>query len=147
MQQFGTFFLNHWDMFLALFVILGLLIFQTFGARLRGFLEVEPMEAVQLLNHEDALVLDVREDNEFKEGHLDGARHIPLGKLGGRFSELESHKAKAVVVACRSGHRSARACGMLRKQGFDKVYNLRGGMLAWQNAGLPVSREHKRKKK
>lgn len=147
MQQFGEFFLNHWDLFLGLFVILGMLIYTSFGASLRGYQEVPPLEAVQLINHEDAVMVDVREDSEFSAGHVQDAIHIPLGKLRERMGELEAYKGRTVVVGCRSGHRSASACAMLRKQGFEKVYNLRGGILAWESANLPVSKAGKRKKK
>jgi rhodanese-related sulfurtransferase len=147
MQQFGEFFINHWDLFLALFVTLGMLAYTAFGARLRGYTEVPPLEAVQLINHEDAVLVDVREDSEYATGHVQDSIHIPLGKFAGRMNELESYKARPVVVGCRSGHRSARACAMLRKQGFERVYNLRGGILAWESASLPVSKGGKRKKK
>lgn len=147
MQQFGEFFINHWDLFLALFVTLAMLVYTSFSARLRGYQEVQPLEAVQLMNHQEAVMVDVREDSEYTTGHVQDSIHIPLGKLRERVGELEAYKGRPVVVGCRSGHRSASACAMLRKQGFEKVYNLRGGILAWENASLPVSRGGKRKKK
>lgn len=148
MQQFGEFFINHWDLFLALFVTLGMLVYSSFAARLRGYQEVPPLEAVQLINHDDALLVDVREDSEYATGHVQDSIHIPLGRLSERMAELDAYKGRAVVVGCRSGHRSARACAMLRKQGFEKVYNLRGGILAWESASLPMSKGgNKRKKK
>lgn len=147
MQQYLHFALRHWDLFLTLFFILVLLARHTFAARISGYRDLAPLEAVQLMNHEEAIFLDVREDNEFKQGHIQEAVHIPLGALNSRTEELEKYKSSAVVVGCRSGSRSARACGLLRKRGFEKVYNLRGGMLAWENAKLPVNKGGKRKKK
>lgn len=147
MQQYLHFALHHWDLFGALFVILALLAKHSFAARIGGYRELPPLEAVQLMNHEEALVVDVREESEFKQGHIHDAVHIPLSALNSRAGELEKHKASAVIVGCRSGARSARACGMLRKQGFEQVYNLRGGMLAWENANLPINRGGKRKKR
>jgi rhodanese-related sulfurtransferase len=140
MHRFPEFFLNHWDLFLALGIILGLMIWQTFRGKISGFNDLSPTEAVQVINHQDALVLDVREDNEFRDGHIVDARHIPLGALNKRLNELDAFKDKPVVVSCRSGHRSASACGLLKKAGFTNIYNLRGGMMAWQGAGLPVSK-------
>lgn len=140
MQRLPEFFLNHWDLFLALGIILALMIWQTFRGKISGFNELTPVEAVQLINRENALVLDVREDSEFKGGHIVDARHIPLGALNKRINELASYKDKPVVVSCRSGQRSASACGVLKKAGFNNIYNLRGGMIAWQNAGLPLSK-------
>ncbi|MFA5626343.1 MAG: rhodanese-like domain-containing protein [Thiohalomonadaceae bacterium] len=147
MQQFSEFFINHWDLFLALFATLAMLAYSSFSDRLRGYRNVLPQEAVQLINHQDALLLDVREDSEYSSGHILDSIHIPLGKLRSRFHELAAYKDRAVVIGCRSGHRSGSACAMLRKQGFEKVYNLRGGILAWENANLPVIRGGKRKKK
>lgn len=147
MQRFGEFFLNHWDLFLALAIILALLVWQTLRARLRGFKEIDPGEAVQVINRDEAVVLDVREESEYKEGHIANSLHIPLGSLSSRLSELDKFREKPILVGCRSGNRSAHACGMLTKQGFAAVYNLRGGVVAWQNAGLPVTKGGKAKKR
>lgn len=86
----------------------------------------------------DVQVIDVREPDEFDGpmGHIRGARPIPLGQLRERAGELST--ARPVVVACRSGARSAQACVMLSKAGFEKVANLAGGMLRWRGHGLPV---------
>lgn len=105
--------------------------------RLSGIKQVSPQEAVLLFNHEDALVLDVREPSEWSDGHIAQARHIPLGKLKDRLSELEKYKGKPIVAVCRSGNRSGQACGVLKKAGFESPHNLAGGMSAWEQAGLP----------
>ena len=133
--EFAT---RHWDLFLALIIILAFLVNNMFGARLRGYGELIPVEAVQKINHENALVLDVREANEIAQGHILDAIHIPVGSFAGRIGEIDEHKDRAVIVSCRSGHRSARACVMLRKAGFEKVFNLKGGVLSWQNSNLPL---------
>ena len=119
----------------------GLMLFWSmFGNRIRGIKEVDCVAATQLINHKNALVLDVREDAEYKTGHVLNAKLIPLGKLGERIGELEKYREKPVVVVCRSGARSANACALLGKQGFAEVYNLAGGMIAWQKASLPVKK-------
>ena len=147
MSQYLEFVTNHWDLFLALGIILAMLMGNTLGSRLRGYTQVEPVDAVRIFNHEDAVMLDVREDNEFTEGHILDAVHIPLGKLGERMGELANMREKAIIVSCRSGHRSASACARLRKEGFETVYNLKGGVLAWQNAGLPLQKKKQAKGK
>ncbi len=108
--------------------------------RLSGVKQIGPQEAVMLFNHDDALVLDVREQSEWSDGHIASARHIPLGKLKDRLSELEKYKGKPIIAVCRSGNRSSSACGILRKAGFENVSNLSGGMMAWESAGLPRER-------
>ena len=82
-----------------------------------------------------AILLDVREPQEWAAGHAPDARHIPLGDLPARMRELPSQRP--VVVVCRSGHRSARAARLLADHGLD-ASNLKGGMSAWATAGLPV---------
>lgn len=149
-QQLGEFVVNHWDLFLALALIIAMLFAGTINSRLKGFSNVGPSDAVQLINHDDALILDVRENNEVSNGMILDALHIPLGSLKNRLSELVEHKSRPIIVGCRSGHRSGVACGQLRKEGFETVYNLKGGILAWQNAGMPLikeAKESKRKKK
>jgi rhodanese-related sulfurtransferase len=118
----------------------GMLLWQTFGDRLSGLNQVSTAEATRLIN-DDALVLDVREDKEWAEGHIPNARHIPLAQLSQRLAELDKFKAKPIVVSCRSGHRSASVCRTLKKNGFENVHNLAGGILAWEQAGLPVTRK------
>ena len=105
--------------------------------RLSGVKQIGPQEAVLLFNHEDALVLDVREQSEWADGHIGRAKHIPLGQLKNRLADLEKFKGKPIIAVCRSGQRSNSACGILRKAGFEKLHNLAGGMQAWQQAGLP----------
>lgn len=107
---------------------------------LRGGASVTTNEAVMLINH-GALVLDVREDVEFAIGHIADARHIPLSQLAARVNELEKWKGKPLVVNCQSGMRSAKACAVLKKNGFAQVSNLAGGLAAWQSAKLPVTRD------
>jgi rhodanese-related sulfurtransferase len=100
---------------------------------------LSPAEATLLMNREDALVLDVRETGEWGSGHITGARHITLGQLDKRLSELDKFKEKPIIVVCASGNRSSAACGQLKKQGFDKVYSLGGGISAWREANLPLT--------
>jgi len=118
----------------------GMLVWPLIGRRISGVKEVETLEATQLINHRDAVILDVREDKEFVTGHLPNAKHIPLGQLAARLKDVEKFKNKPIVVNCRSGARSATACGILRKNGFEEVYNLKGGINAWQQANMPVEK-------
>ncbi len=100
---------------------------------------LSPAEATLLMNREDALVLDVRETAEWSSGHITGARHITLGQLEKRMSELEKFKDKPIIVICASGNRSSSACGQLKKSGFAKVFSLAGGIGSWRDASLPLT--------
>ena len=97
-----------------------------------------PADAVLLINRENALVVDVRDESEYATGHITDARNIPLSQLDARIEELRKFKDKPILVNCQAGMRAAKACGMLKKHGFSKVYNLQGGLNAWQQAKLPV---------
>lgn len=118
-----------------------MLVWPVIRRQLFGIGEVSPSEAVMLANREHAMILDVREDAEFANGHIPEARHIPLGQLLSRAGELNAWKDKPIVVNCQSGMRSATACALLRKQGFTKIFNLGGGFAAWQAAKLPTTRD------
>jgi len=98
------------------------------------------MEAVQLMNRKDAVVVDVREQGEFSSGHIVGAKHFPLASLEKRSGELKKFAKKPIVVVCASGARSRSACATLKKSGFEEVYLLAGGIGAWQQASLPVEK-------
>lgn len=105
-----------------------------------GGASVSTLEATQLINRQDALILDVRNAEEFQKGHILNARNIPLSQLDARHSDIARHKEKPVIVACESGSRSGAAAAVLRKQGFAQVFSLSGGIAAWQQAGLPVEK-------
>jgi rhodanese-related sulfurtransferase len=96
------------------------------------------LEATQLINREDALMLDVRDAQEFAKAHVINARNVPLGQLEARLRDIEKHKRKPVIVYCERGNRSSGAAATLRGKGFEKVFTLAGGMEAWRQAGLPL---------
>ena len=130
---------NIWTILIAL--TSGFMLFWSyFGNRLLGIKEVDHIAAMQLINHKNALMLDVREQSEYAAGHVLNSKLIPLGKLKERIGELEKYRERPIVVICRSGQRSASACGLLGKQGFAQVYNLNGGIVAWQKASLPLEK-------
>jgi len=104
---------------------------------------VSPVEATLLINREDALVVDVRDQGEYAQGHIPNARHVPLADLTRRIGELEKLKGRPLILCCASGARSSSAVAQLKKAGFDKLYNLRGGLAEWEKSGQPISRKRK----
>jgi rhodanese-related sulfurtransferase len=117
-----------------------MLLWSLVGNKIRGVRAVDCTGALQLINHKDAVVLDVREQAEFKSGHVLNAKLIPLAKLRDRLGELERYREQPIVVVCRSGQRAATACALLGRAGFAQAYNLTGGMMAWQKLNLPVEK-------
>ena len=131
---------NIW-LFLIAVVSGGMLLWPLIARRVTGAREVGPLEAVQLINRKDAVVLDVREPGEYGSGHIVGARNIPLGVLEKRAVELEKFRSRPLLLTCGTGTRSQAASGGLKKLGFSDVYVLSGGMHAWQQANLPVEKK------
>jgi rhodanese-related sulfurtransferase len=100
--------------------------------------EISSLLAVQLINYKDAIVLDVREESEYDEGHLPNSIHIPAVEIKGRIEELEKFKEKPIVIVYRSGVRSGAASAILHKNGFLLIHNLAGGIDTWKDADLPI---------
>ena len=140
-EQLFEFISNHWMMAAALFVVTILLIQDIIDSATRKHKTVSPNEAVVIMNDDQTIVVDVREPPEFAEGHIEGARNIPLGKIDERFGELESHKNKPIIVNCQSGTRSLAAGKKLTKLGFTQVYEMKGGIFAWKDQNLPMTKK------
>jgi rhodanese-related sulfurtransferase len=138
MDQLITFTSNNIILVGAIVLISLMLLHSFVGEKLRGYSSVSPTQSTLMINREDALILDVRENNEYSEGHIINSVHIPLSNLKTRLSDIEKHKTQKVIVACRSGHRSSQACVTLKKAGFEQVFNLSGGVMAWGSANLPL---------
>jgi rhodanese-related sulfurtransferase len=96
--------------------------------------DVQTVAAIK--ERDDVVLLDVREQWEYDEGHIPGVTLIPMAEVSGRMSEIPTDKE--VIVTCRSGNRSGQVADFLRSQGYDNVHNMEGGILAWEAAGLPV---------
>jgi rhodanese-related sulfurtransferase len=101
---------------------------------------LEPNAAVQLMNREKAVVIDVCEPAEFSAGHIAGAKNIPLGDLEGKLAGAVKNKTLPLILVCQSGARSGRALAAAKKLGFDNVQSLGGGLKAWTAAGLPLEK-------
>ena len=99
---------------------------------------VDPQTVAQIKDRADVVVFDVREQVEYDEGHIPGVTLIPLGEVANRLSEIP--KDKTVIMTCRSGNRSGQATDFLRQNGYTNVHNMEGGIVAWQQAGLPVDK-------
>ncbi|MDD5391449.1 MAG: rhodanese-like domain-containing protein [Thiothrix sp.] len=140
MEEYLVFARSHSMLVMGLVAIVGLIIWTEFSRLTRKYKQISPTQAVLVLNRDDSAVLDVREEAEVRAGKIKGARHIPLAQLKSRMAELDAFKDKPVLVYCRSGNRSAHACSLMTKVGFQDVSNLAGGIVAWESASLPISK-------
>jgi len=141
LERLPEFLANHPFLTGALIAVIGMILFTEFRRLTRKYRTLSPAEAVRVINQDDTLVLDVREDSEVASGRIAGAKHIPLGSLPKRMGDIEKHKDTPVVVYCRSGNRSAVAASQLTAAGFQDVVNLQGGVQAWQTAGMPLKKK------
>ena len=117
----------------------GMLVWPMFS-RGTGGPSVGTVEAVHLMNREDAIVIDVRDAAEYASGHILNARNLPAAELEARAGELEKFKERPVIVTCESGSRSGPAAASLRKKGFTRVVSLSGGIADWKAASLPTEK-------
>ena len=141
MQQIMEFAGNHTMLVAAFVIVLAMLIGNEINRLTRGFKDISPADVTRLMNHETAILLDIRTAAENREGHIINSKHIPTNELPTRISELDKHKQDHIVAYCRSGNRSVAACKILKKNGFDNVHNLGGGIMAWESANLPVTKK------
>jgi len=139
MSRFVDFVRNNFLLFLVALVSGGMLLWPLVR-RTRGGPWVNTTQATHLINREDAIVVDVREPNEFAAGHVLGAKNLPLARLDASGAEVAKKKERPVIVYCDGGERSAKALATLKKHGYTRVANLSGGLGAWQQAGLPVEK-------
>jgi len=137
MDQYIEFVRNNPMLFMLLAVVIGMILWTEFRNLTRGFKDLTPLQVVQKMNHDEALLLDVREDAELSQGRISGAKHIPMSVLKQRVNELADFRSKPVITFCRSGNRSLQAGSLLKKNQFENVFHMKGGLIAWENAQLP----------
>ena len=125
----------------AFVTLLAAILFNEYRQASQKATSLTPTGAIQLINNEDVTLLDVREPAETADGKIAKAVQIPVSSIQQRIGELDKFKNNNVIVYCKTGARAGTACRALSKAGFDKVFNLSGGITAWQDAHLPVSRK------
>jgi rhodanese-related sulfurtransferase len=133
------FFIDNWFLFLAAVVSGGLLVWPLLNKGAGGAGKVSPADAVQLMNREKAVLIDVSEPPEFAAGHVVGSRSVPLATLEAS-KDLPKNKALPLIVVCATGARAGRAAATLKRLGFGNVRPLAGGLQAWRAANLPLEK-------
>ena len=138
MEEFTDFAIRNYHLFIALTVVLGLILWTEAKRITRGYKEITPAEAVTLINQEEALVLDVREADEHGQGSIIHAKHVALSTLQQKADSLSQNKDRPILVFCKTGNRSSRACRILAGRHYTRVFGLKGGITAWTSDQLPV---------
>jgi rhodanese-related sulfurtransferase len=137
---FDSFIGRNWPLVLVFVLSGAMLLWPLVQRRLSPSREIGTLDATRMLNSENPLVLDVREGNEVSGGRLPNALHIPLSQLKDRGGEIAKFTARPVIVYCDRGMRGGAAVAALSRHGFTRVQSLRGGLRAWKEAGLPISK-------
>ncbi len=135
MALFLEFLTQEWLLATALLVVVGMLLFHE---RRKAGPTLSPQQAINLVNAEQGVFVDLRDAGDYRQGHIVGALHIPATKLGERMAELEKHRDRPVVLVCKMGQQSGAAAKQLRAGGFLRVYRMTGGMMEWSSQQLPV---------
>ncbi len=137
MERFLEFVGNH-PVLVGLFGVLLALFVRNEVAR--GGRSITPQQLVDMVNRDGALVVDVRDPKEYSQGHIAKAKNMPHAALATRLKEIDKHKEKPVVLACKMGQHAGAAGTVLRKAGFKNVARLKGGIAEWRNQNMPLVR-------
>lgn len=137
MALFLEFLTQQWILVAALLAVAVMLVMHE--ARKSGP-SLSPQQAINLINSEQGVFLDLRDAAAYKQGHIVDALHIPSGKLPERMAELEKYKNKPIVLVCKMGQQASAAGKQLKAKDYEKVYKMTGGMMEWGNLQLPTVR-------
>ncbi len=138
MEKFVYFITNHWILTtLWIGCVIIFLINEFLQSRLTAK-SVTPEKAVQLINHQYAIVLDIRSDSAFAEGHILGSEHLPKQHLEKKIKNLQKHLEKPIIIVCNLGQDSSKFATELQQKGFVQAVILKGGIQAWKTTGLPL---------
>lgn len=146
MERIIEFASNHYIYVIALAVVTYMLIQEIMDAVLNKFGAISPLLAVTKMDSGNAVIVDVREPDDYAKGHIEGAISIPLGLVKDKLPNLDKNKKDTILVVCQNGTRSASAGKTLTKAGFEQVLVITGGMQAWQeDYKLPIKTSGKKK--
>lgn len=136
MGQIGQFIFNHWLLWAGLVFVLVLILVNELQAQKMGAKSLSPRAAVDLINHQDAVVIDLRDAESYRKGHIiDSMR---ASKDDFQEQRMDKYKDKPLILVCSKGNQSLELATLLKHQGFVKPFVLEGGLVAWQNAELPL---------
>lgn len=136
MEQLVSFIINHWGLCLALVIVLSLILINELLDQKKRAKQLSPAAAIELINHQNATVFDLRDAETFKKGHIIDAIRVSVDDF--KQQRMEKYKPKALILVCAQGIQAATLATQLRAEGFKEPMVLAGGVAAWQTAGLPL---------
>ena len=142
MEHLTEFVTNNLILFAALLGVLVMLIKAELDHQGNKGLSVSASAAIRLINNnDDTLIIDIRTAAEYKAGHIKGAKNSPLKELSSDVEKFSEHKDKPVLIYCNSGSTAVQAIKILKNAGYEKINNLEGGVAAWKEANMPLSKK------
>ena len=142
MEQLSEFIQNNLLLFAALAAVMVMLIKSELDHQANRGSYLSPSKATRLMNNnEDVLILDIRTEADYKSGHINGAKNVPLNNFASSINGLSGSKKEPVLLYCNSGNTVTRAIKILKKAGFEQVNNLEGGIAAWKEANMPLTKK------
>lgn len=140
MQNFLIFIENHWLLTLAFLVIFFMIVAVEFIRAKRGVQQISPREATRLMNHQNAVIIDLRSNEAFAAGHIVGAISQPFADLPNKIKKLEKYKSQPIILVCAAGLESQRAAKLLSAEQIPS-HILAGGIRGWQDAEMPLVKD------
>ncbi|MFO1258205.1 MAG: rhodanese-like domain-containing protein [Gammaproteobacteria bacterium] len=141
MGQLIDFIVNHWFLCSLFAILLVIFLLNEFKQRAHGIKRLSPQQVIDLMNHQHAVVIDTRESELFETGHIIGALNIKVSELETKKSKLNKFKSKPLIVVCAQGVSSTQFANALQQAGFEQVFQLEGGLAAWQQEQFPLTKE------
>ena len=141
MEHLSEFIGNHIFLWGGLVAVLILLIKSEIEHQGGKANQLNAVNAIRVMNNEDALVLDVRETADFSKGHIKNAKNMPISSLKDKLKDIVKYKNDAVLAYCNTGAVSNKACKVLQREGFTNVHNISGGINSWLEAKLPTTKK------
>lgn len=138
MDQFISFITQHWILSTAFAATGVALLSLEFLNTTQGARQLSPQQVTQLINHEDAVIIDIRLNERFKQGHILSAINIPSAEVETQLEKLTAHRNKPVIVICDTGQTSATIAAFLKKHDFTRAVSMKGGLNAWKEHQLPL---------
>lgn len=141
MQDILIFMQHNLALSLAAVAVLTTLIILEFIKIKKGTNRLSPQQAVQLMNHQNAAVIDIRKTDAFAKGHIVSSISLPFSDLQNKQKKIEKYRAQPVILVCENGVESQKAAAILEKSKFTNVQILDGGLRSWQQAGMPIIKD------
>ena len=129
---------GHWLLVCGFIAILIALIAYELQLRMGSVKPINAQKATALMNHEQGVVVDIRDSNAYSGGHILNSMNIPRTELDANITKLDTHKTKPIILVCAQGMHASAAGKSLKQQGFDTVYYLQGGIQSWRSGNLPL---------